>query len=134
LAETIGLIDDGTIGGKIAKGILPELLTQGGSAKEPIDRKGLVQISDMAELEKIIDEVIAASPKELEQYRSVKTKLLGFFVGQVMKKPTVEPIPNSLTKSWLPSSTTVNFSGWLDNTRKQTRVLLCSLRPAFPRR
>jgi aspartyl-tRNA(Asn)/glutamyl-tRNA(Gln) amidotransferase subunit B len=86
LAELIGLIEDGTISGKIAKEILPELLTQGGSAKELIDRKGLVQISDTAELEKIIDEVIAASPKELEQYRSGKTKLLGFFVGQVMKK------------------------------------------------
>jgi aspartyl-tRNA(Asn)/glutamyl-tRNA(Gln) amidotransferase subunit B len=86
LAELIDLIENGTISGKIAKEILPELLTQGGSAKELIDRKGLVQISDTAELEKIIDEVIAASPKELEQYRSGKTKLLGFFVGQVMKK------------------------------------------------
>ncbi|MBW4623327.1 MAG: Asp-tRNA(Asn)/Glu-tRNA(Gln) amidotransferase subunit GatB [Cyanosarcina radialis HA8281-LM2] len=86
LAELIGLIEDGTISGKIAKEILPELLTQGGSAKELIESKGLVQISDTAELEKIIDEVIAASPKELEQYRSGKTKLLGFFVGQVMKK------------------------------------------------
>jgi aspartyl-tRNA(Asn)/glutamyl-tRNA(Gln) amidotransferase subunit B len=86
LAELIGLIEDGTISGKIAKEILPELLTQGGSAKELIDRKGLVQISDTAELEKIIDEVITASPKELEQYHSGKTKLLGFFVGQVMKK------------------------------------------------
>ena len=86
LAELISLIEDGTISGKIAKEILPELLTQGGSAKQLVESKGLVQISDTSELEKIIDEVIAASPKELEQYRSGKTKLLGFFVGQVMKK------------------------------------------------
>jgi aspartyl-tRNA(Asn)/glutamyl-tRNA(Gln) amidotransferase subunit B len=86
LAELITLIEDGTISGKIAKDILPELLTQGGSVKELVERKGLIQISDTAELEAMIDEVIAANPKELEQYRNGKTKLQGFFVGQVMKK------------------------------------------------
>jgi aspartyl-tRNA(Asn)/glutamyl-tRNA(Gln) amidotransferase subunit B len=86
LAELIELIDQGTISGKIAKEILPELLTKGGSVRELVERQGLVQISDTSEIEKIIDEVIASSPKELEQYRSGKTKLLGFFVGQVMKK------------------------------------------------
>ncbi len=86
LAELISMIEEGTISGKIAKEILPELLSQGGSAKELVERKGLVQISDSSELEKIISEAIAASPKELEQYRNGKTKLLGFFVGQVMKK------------------------------------------------
>jgi aspartyl-tRNA(Asn)/glutamyl-tRNA(Gln) amidotransferase subunit B len=86
LAELITLIEDGTISGKIAKELLPELLSQGGSVKELVERKGLVQISDTDELEAIIDEVIAANPKELEQYRNGKTKLQGFFVGQVMKK------------------------------------------------
>ena len=86
LAELITLIEDGTISGKIAKDILPELLTQGGSVKELVERKGLIQISDTGELEAMIDEVIAANPKELEQYRNGKTKLQGFFVGQVMKK------------------------------------------------
>jgi aspartyl-tRNA(Asn)/glutamyl-tRNA(Gln) amidotransferase subunit B len=86
LAELITLIEDGTISGKIAKDILPELLTAGGSAKELVERKGLIQISDTAELEAMIDEVIAANPKELEQYRNGKTKLQGFFVGQLMKK------------------------------------------------
>lgn len=86
LAELINLIEDGTISGKIAKDILPELLTAGGSAKELVERKGLIQISDTAELEAMIDEVIAANPKELEQYRNGKTKLQGFFVGQLMKK------------------------------------------------
>ncbi len=86
LAELINLIEDGTISGKIAKEILPELLSKGGSAKELVERKGLIKISNLGELEAIIDEVIAAHPKELEQYRNGKTKLQGFFVGQVMKK------------------------------------------------
>ena len=86
LAELVSLITKGTISGKIAKDILPELLTKGGSAKELVEKKGLIQISDTGEIEKIIDEVIAAHPSELEKFRNGKTKLKGFFVGQVMKK------------------------------------------------
>lgn len=86
LAELINLIEDGTISGKIAKDILPELLVEGGSAKELVERKGLIQISDTGAIEAIVDQVIAANPKELEQYRNGKTKLLGFFVGQVLKQ------------------------------------------------
>ncbi|MCT7980112.1 Asp-tRNA(Asn)/Glu-tRNA(Gln) amidotransferase subunit GatB [Laspinema olomoucense] len=85
LAELTGLITSGTISGKIAKDILPELLTQGGSPKELVESKGLIQISDTSALEKMIDEAIAANPKEVESYRNGKTKLKGFFVGQVMK-------------------------------------------------
>jgi aspartyl-tRNA(Asn)/glutamyl-tRNA(Gln) amidotransferase subunit B len=83
LAELITLIEDGTITGKIAKEILPELLSKGGSPKELVKDKTVIS---GAQLEAIIDEVIAANPKELEQYRNGKTKLQGFFVGQVMKK------------------------------------------------
>lgn len=86
LAELIALIENGTISGKIAKDILPELLTEGGSAKELVERKGLIQISDTDALEAIVEQVIAANPKELEQYRKGKTKLIGFFVGQVLKQ------------------------------------------------
>ncbi len=86
LAELVTLIENGTISGKIAKDILPELLTQGGSPKELVERKGLIQISDADALEAIIEQVVAANPKELEQYRQGKTKLLGFFVGQVIKQ------------------------------------------------
>jgi aspartyl-tRNA(Asn)/glutamyl-tRNA(Gln) amidotransferase subunit B len=86
LAELVGLIENNTISSKIAKDILPELLTQGGSAKALVESKGLIQISDTGALEAAIDEVLAANPKELEQYRNGKTKLLGFFVGQVMKQ------------------------------------------------
>ena len=86
LAELISLIEAGTISGKIAKEILPELLSKGGSPKELVEAKGLTQLSDTGALEATIDEVLAANPKELEQYRNGKTKLLGFFVGQVMKQ------------------------------------------------
>jgi aspartyl-tRNA(Asn)/glutamyl-tRNA(Gln) amidotransferase subunit B len=86
LAELITLIEDNTISSKIAKDLLPELLAQGGSAKELVASQGLTQISDRAMLEGVIDEVLKAHPQELEQYRSGKTKLQGFFVGQVMKQ------------------------------------------------
>lgn len=86
LAELTTLISSGTISSKIAKDLLPELLSKGGSAKRLVETKGLTQISDQAALETTIAQVLLAHPKELEQYRSGKTKLLGFFVGQVMKQ------------------------------------------------
>ncbi|WP_293151952.1 MULTISPECIES: Asp-tRNA(Asn)/Glu-tRNA(Gln) amidotransferase subunit GatB [unclassified Microcoleus] len=86
LAELLGLIDAGTISGKIAKDILPELLANGGSPQKLVESKGLIQISDTGAIDRAIDAVLAANPKELEQYRAGKTKLLGFFVGKVMKE------------------------------------------------
>ncbi|MEB3282537.1 MAG: Asp-tRNA(Asn)/Glu-tRNA(Gln) amidotransferase GatCAB subunit B, partial [Lyngbya sp.] len=68
------------------KDILPELLSKGGSPKKLVEKKGLVQISDTGELEKIIDEVLAAHPDQVEQFKNGKTKLQGFFVGQIMQK------------------------------------------------
>jgi len=86
LAELISLIDTGTISGKMAKDLLPELLSTGGSPQKFVESKGLIQISDAGAIESAIDAVLAANPKELEQYRAGKTKLLGFFVGKVMKE------------------------------------------------
>lgn len=86
LAEMVTMIADGTISNKIGKDILPELLTQGGSAKTLVESKGLIQISDTGAIETAIAAVIAANPTELAQYRAGKTKLLGFFVGKVMKE------------------------------------------------
>ncbi|MEO0456994.1 MAG: Asp-tRNA(Asn)/Glu-tRNA(Gln) amidotransferase subunit GatB [Cyanobacteria bacterium P01_A01_bin.114] len=86
LAEMTQLIDQGTISSKIAKDILPTLLKDGGSPKALVEKQGLIQISDPAELEGIIDEVIKAHPDELAKYRAGKKKLQGFFVGQVMKR------------------------------------------------
>ena len=86
LGELVSLIEDNTISGKIAKEILPELLSKGGSARDVAERRGLLLISDPDVLATLIDEVLAENPKELEQYRNGKTKLQGFFVGQMMKK------------------------------------------------
>lgn len=86
LAELVNLIEKGTISGKIAKEILPELLEKGGSPQAIVDSKGMTQISDAGAIEAIIDEVIAAHPDELEKYRAGKKQLQGFFVGQVMKR------------------------------------------------
>jgi aspartyl-tRNA(Asn)/glutamyl-tRNA(Gln) amidotransferase subunit B len=94
LAELINLITIGTITGKIAKEILPELLEKGGSVKEMIESKNLTVIAG-DELEKLIDQVIADHPKEAEQYRAGKTKLMGFFVGQTMKRSQGRAEPQS---------------------------------------
>lgn len=86
LAEMVKLIEDGTISNKIGKDLLPELLSNGGSPKEIVESKGLSQISDQDEIEDMIDEVLSANPDELAKFRAGKTKLKGFFVGQVMKR------------------------------------------------
>jgi aspartyl-tRNA(Asn)/glutamyl-tRNA(Gln) amidotransferase subunit B len=86
LAEMVQLIDDGKISGKIAKEILPELLEQGGSPAAIVEAKGLGMISDPAAITAIVEELLAAHPEEVEAFRGGKTKLQGFFVGQLMKK------------------------------------------------
>lgn len=95
LAELIQLIEANTISGKIAKELLPELLVKGGSPKDLVEKQGLTQISDVATLESLIDEVLAAHPQELEQYRNGKTKLQGFFMGQVMKRTSGRADPKA---------------------------------------
>jgi len=85
LGRLIKLIAEGKISGKIAKELLPKMAETGDSPDALVEREGLSQISDEGALIKIIDEVIAANPKQLEQYRAGKTTVIGFFVGQVMK-------------------------------------------------
>ncbi len=85
LAGLLKLIDSGTINAKIAKGVFSEMFTSGRDAEAIVKEKGLVQVSDTGEIERIVDEVLAANPKEVERYRGGDEKLLGFFVGQLMK-------------------------------------------------
>lgn len=85
LGAMIRLIDDKTISGKIAKDVFAEMFASGKAPAEIVKEKGLVQITDASAIEKVVDEVIAANPKETENYRAGKTALMGFFVGQVMK-------------------------------------------------
>ncbi|MBL8173528.1 MAG: Asp-tRNA(Asn)/Glu-tRNA(Gln) amidotransferase subunit GatB [Bryobacterales bacterium] len=85
LGELVGLIVKGTLSGKLAKDIFPKMLQSGESAHVIMEREGLQQISDTGAIEKIVDDVLAANPKQVEQYKSGKTQVIGFLVGQVMK-------------------------------------------------
>src|SRR6267378_5093695 len=85
LGALVRSIDEGNISGKQAKDVLVEMFASGKTAAVVIEERGLVQVSDTGEIDRVIDEVIAASPNQLEQYRSGKETLFGFFVGQVMK-------------------------------------------------
>jgi aspartyl-tRNA(Asn)/glutamyl-tRNA(Gln) amidotransferase subunit B len=85
LGALIKLIDGGTISGKMAKEVFAEMFATGAAPAEIVRARGLVQITDEGAIGRVVDEVIAGSPKELGQYRAGKTGLLGFFVGQVMK-------------------------------------------------
>ncbi len=86
LAEMVKMIQEGEISGKIAKEILPELLAKGGSPKAIVNEKGLGMISDPEAIGSLVDELIVAFPNEVQAFRDGKTKLQGFFVGQLMKK------------------------------------------------
>ena len=85
LGELVKLIASGEISGKLAKDIFSKMWTSNDTAGAIMDREGLRQISDSSAIEKILDEVIGANPKQVEQYRSGKTAVAGFLVGQVMK-------------------------------------------------
>jgi aspartyl-tRNA(Asn)/glutamyl-tRNA(Gln) amidotransferase subunit B len=84
-AGLLSRINDETISGKLAKEVFEAMWLEGKSADDIIEAKGLKQITDSGAIEKVIDEVMAANPKQLADYRSGKDKLFGFFVGQVMK-------------------------------------------------
>jgi len=85
LVGMLKLMDKGTISGKIAKVVFEEMYKTGKDAESIVKEKGLVQISDEGAIEKAVDEVIAKNPKEVERFKAGDEKLLGFFVGQIMK-------------------------------------------------
>ncbi|HNL81344.1 MAG TPA: Asp-tRNA(Asn)/Glu-tRNA(Gln) amidotransferase GatCAB subunit B, partial [Agitococcus sp.] len=87
LGGLINRINDNTISGKIAKQVFGFMFdSQGKSADEIIAEKGLKQETDTGAIEAVINEVVAANPQQLADYRSGKDKLFGFFVGEVMKR------------------------------------------------
>ncbi len=85
LAAVLRLLDGGTLGGPGAKQVLEEVFRTGADPAEVVRAKGLAQVSDEGAVEAAVDEVVAASPGEVERYRAGNKQLLGFFVGQVMK-------------------------------------------------
>lgn len=86
LAGLLKLIAKGTISGKIAKKVLPEMWSSGKSADEVVKEQGLVQITDTGAIEEIVKSVIAANPQSVADYKAGKKKAIGFLVGQVMKQ------------------------------------------------
>lgn len=104
LGELVGMLAKGELPGKLAKEILPKMYESGDSARAIMDREGLRAISGEDELGRIIDEVLAANPKQVEQYKSGKTAVMGFLVGQTMKatKGQADPaVVNKLMKEKL---------------------------------
>jgi aspartyl-tRNA(Asn)/glutamyl-tRNA(Gln) amidotransferase subunit B len=85
MAILLNRIQDNTISGKIAKVVFEAMLQGEGNPDQIIEKQGLKQVTDASEIEKMIDDIIAANPEQVEQYRSGKDKVFGFFVGQAMK-------------------------------------------------
>jgi len=85
LGGLLDLIADGTISGRIAKEVFEEMWESGQEAGAIVEAKGLKQISDSSEIEGLVDEIIAGNPKQVEQYKGGNEKIIGWFVGQVMK-------------------------------------------------
>jgi aspartyl-tRNA(Asn)/glutamyl-tRNA(Gln) amidotransferase subunit B len=98
LAGLLARIADDTISGKIAKEVFEAMWSEGRSADEIIEAKGLKQITDTSAIERAIDEVMAKNPQQLADYRAGKDKLFGFFVGQVMKATQGKANPAQLNE------------------------------------
>jgi aspartyl-tRNA(Asn)/glutamyl-tRNA(Gln) amidotransferase subunit B len=86
LSELIRLVEDGTISGKIGKEIFEESYKTGEAPRAIVERRGVQQISDEAQLWEIVDRIVTANPKQATEYANGKDGLFGFFVGQVMKQ------------------------------------------------
>jgi aspartyl-tRNA(Asn)/glutamyl-tRNA(Gln) amidotransferase subunit B len=86
LAELLELVEQGSISGKIAKQVFAGMVETGVAAADIIRDKGLSQVSDEEALRALVREVLAANPEQVAQFREGKTKVMGFLVGQLMKK------------------------------------------------
>lgn len=86
LGELLLMVDRGTISGKIAKTVFPDMMESGKDPKIIVEEKGLLQVSDEGELLSMVKEIVAANPAQAEDFRNGKDKLMGYFVGQLMQK------------------------------------------------
>ncbi|MBT8108706.1 MAG: Asp-tRNA(Asn)/Glu-tRNA(Gln) amidotransferase subunit GatB [Gammaproteobacteria bacterium] len=98
LARLITRIHDNTISGKIAKQVFEAMWHGEGSADEIIEARGLKQITDSSAIEAVVDKVIAANPGQVAEYKAGKKKLIGFFVGQVMKETKGQANPGQVNQ------------------------------------
>jgi len=92
------LLEQGTISGKIAKTIFAEMLETGKEPEAIVAEKGLVQITDVAAITAMINNVLAAHPQSVEDYRNGKSQALGYLVGQVMKESKGKANPQLVNK------------------------------------
>ena len=98
LGNMLQRINDGTISGKIAKQVFEAMWAGEGDADTVIEKKGLKQITDSGAIEQLVRDVIANNPKQVEQYKGGQEKLLGYFVGQVMKQTQGKANPGEVNK------------------------------------
>jgi aspartyl-tRNA(Asn)/glutamyl-tRNA(Gln) amidotransferase subunit B len=98
LAGLLKRVKDGTISGKIAKEVFAAMWNGEGNADAIIEAKGLKQVSDSGAIEKIVDEIIAANPSQVAEYRGGKEKVFGFFVGLAMKASKGKANPAQLNE------------------------------------
>jgi aspartyl-tRNA(Asn)/glutamyl-tRNA(Gln) amidotransferase subunit B len=98
LAGLVQRIADNTISGKIAKQVFEAMWQGEGNADDIINARGLKQITDSGAIESLIDEIIAANPDQVEQFRAGKEKVLGFFVGQIMKQSKGKANPGQVNQ------------------------------------
>lgn len=98
LGEMIGLIENGTISSKIAKTVFKEMLESGKLPQQIVEEKGLVQISDEGAIKGIVEQVVAANPQSVDDFKAGKQKAIGFLVGQVMKESKGKANPALVNK------------------------------------
>ncbi|MDE0242882.1 MAG: Asp-tRNA(Asn)/Glu-tRNA(Gln) amidotransferase subunit GatB [bacterium] len=99
LGGLIDLIVDGTISGRIAKDVFAEMFATGRQAAVIVEERGLRQVTDTARIEALVDGVLAAHPDRVDEYRAGKTKLLGFFMGEVMKASQGRANPQAVNRT-----------------------------------
>ena len=98
LAEMIRMIEAGEISSKMGKAVFDELYASGKAPAQIVREKGLAQVSDESALEGIVDRALTDNPEQVAQYKSGRDKVLGYFVGQVMKATSGQANPQVVNK------------------------------------
>ena len=98
MADLVALIEQGIINTAAGQIVFVEIAQTGSEPVDVVKHKGLQQIGDVAELEKVVQEIVAANPQMVAQYKSGKDKLFGFFVGQAMQKTQGKGDPTKLSE------------------------------------
>jgi Asp-tRNA(Asn)/Glu-tRNA(Gln) amidotransferase B subunit len=98
LAALIAAVESGEITGPAAKDVFAEMVKHGGDPRQIIAERGLAQISDESTIGAIVNEILAANPDKVDQYRAGKTGLMGFFVGQVVRSTSGRANPQAVQR------------------------------------